>query len=182
MNPKDAAKGRDPLRHRVAGAIRRMVVRLTGKDGGPTRTLWQLVGVRLGASEEVVEAEHFLGIGFYSRPGSDGRPEAIVVNVGGANAPAIVAVRDEKTRQAMAGAIKAGETMVYTPLLVMHMKDDQTVEIRTANGTAGTLAFQADLAALAAHVDSLPVGGTGSAPSPPGTAPTGTGTTVLKAE
>lgn len=181
MTPGDAAKGRDRGLKTLAGLVRRMVVKLSGKTSGPTRTLWQLLGVKVGESEEVVEAEHFLGIGFYSRPGSTGKPEAIVVNVGGANAPAIVAVRDEKTRAAIAGAIKAGETMVFNAVAVIYLKDDGTIEIRSPGGAAQALAFQSQLVALRNHVNGLLVGGSGSALN--GLAPNvGAGTTVVKGE
>lgn len=167
----------DPRWIRVAGMVRRMAISLTSK------VLWQLVGFRLpDGSQEVVNAEAFTGIGFFARAPSSGVPEAIVVSVGDANAPMIIAVRDEKTRAAVVGALKVGETAMYTDKAIVYLKDNGTIEARSAGGAAAALATKADVTALANFVQGLLVGGTGSAPIPPGTVPQPTGTLKFKAE
>ena len=167
----------DPRWIRVAGMVRRMAISLT------TKVLWQLVGFRLpDGTREVVSAEVFGGIGFFARPPSSGDPEAIVVSVGDASAPMIIAVRDEKTRAAIAGALRLGETAVYTDQVIVHLRDDGTIEARSAGGAAVPLATRADVAALANFVQGLLVGGTGSTPVPPGTVPQPTGTRRFRAE
>jgi phage gp45-like len=123
----------DPRWIKVAGMVRRMAISLTSK------VLWQLVGFQLpDGSKEVSKAEAFTGIGFFARPPSSGSPEAIVVSVGDASAPMIVAVRDEKTRAAIVGALKVGESAVYNDKAIVYVKDDGTIEARTATGLAST--------------------------------------------
>lgn len=125
----------------AAGAVRRMAITLT------SRALWQLAGFEL-EEREVVTAEPFLGIGFASRPPSSGKPEAIVVMVGDAKNPMIVAVRDEATRAAIAGALKLGETMVYTDKVFAHLKEDGTLEARKPAEAADFAALKRDLQRL----------------------------------
>jgi len=167
----------DPRWIRVAGMIRRMAITLTSK------VLWQLAGFQLpDGSREVSNAEAFTGIGFFARPPSSGSPEAIVVSVGDASAPMIIAVRDEKTRAAIVGALKVGETAMYNDKAMVYLKDDGTIEARSSGGAAAALATKGDVTALANFVQGLLVGGTGSAPIPPGTVPQPTGTLKFKAE
>ncbi len=167
----------DPRWIRVAGMVRRMAITLTSK------VLWQLAGFQMpDGSREVFNAEAFTGIGFFARPPSSGSPETIVVSVGDASAPMIIAVRDEKTRAAIMGAIDVGETAIYTDKAVVYLKSDGTIEARSAGGVAAALATKADVTALANFVQGLMVGGTGSAPIPPGTVPTPAGTLKFKAE
>ncbi len=133
----------DPRWIRVAGMIRRMAISLT------TQVLWQLAGFRLpDGSREVTKAEAFTGIGFFARPPSSGEPEAIIVSLGDASAPMIVAVRDEKTRAAVMGALQIGETAMYTDKAVVYLKSDGTIEARSGGGGAAPLATKADLDAL----------------------------------
>jgi hypothetical protein len=138
----------DPKWIRIAGMVRRMAVTLTSK------VLWQLVGVPLpddegGATErEVINAEAFIGFGFFARPPSSGKPEAIILSVGDADAPMIIAVRDEKTRAAIVGALKLGETAIYTDQALVYLKDNGTIEARSAAGAAAALATKADMDAL----------------------------------
>jgi hypothetical protein len=138
----------------VAGMVRRMAISLTSK------VLWQLVGFRLpyaqggATAQEVLNAEPFTGIGFFARPPSSGAPEAIVVSVGDANAPMIIAVRDEKTRAAIAGALQAGETAMYTDQAIVYLRGDGTIEARTAGGAATALATKQDLQILRAAIGS----------------------------
>lgn len=181
----------------LAGLVRRMAISLTSK------VLWQLVGFRLpdaqgGATgQEIVNAEPFTGIGFYARPPSSGAPEAIVVSVSDANAPMIIAVRDEKTRAAIAGALQAGETAVYTDRALVYLRSDGTIEARSARGGAAALATKQDLqilrAAIASAVIAVGAGGANAinvacdaavaALAPPVTPPTWPiGTRTLKGE
>lgn len=120
---------------RLAGMLRRFAITLT------TRALWQLTGHRLlDGTTETRDAEVFGGIGFYARPPSSGKPEAIAVFLGdGVGRPVVVAVRDETTRQAIAGGLDAGETAVFTDKAIVVIKASGTVEIRSANGAAGPL-------------------------------------------
>lgn len=121
----------DPLLVRARGAIRRMAVTLT------SQVLWQLAGFRMpDQSREAFNAEVFGGIGIYARPPDSTQPEAIVLMVGDAKAPAIVAVRDEATRAAVAGALKADETMVFNSEVCMHATADGHVDLRAASGAA----------------------------------------------
>jgi phage gp45-like len=119
----------------AAGAIRRMAIALTSK------ALWQLTGLRLlDNSTEVMTAEPFGGIGFHARPAASGKPEAIVLLVGdNATTPVVVAVRDEKTRQAIAGALAGDETAMFNSQAIVVCKADGTVEVRSKNGTAKKL-------------------------------------------
>jgi phage gp45-like len=178
MRSKEALlESTDPRWIRIAGMIRRMAISLT------TKVLWQLVGFRLpDGSQEVLNAEAFTGIGFFSRPPRSGEPEAIVVSVGDANAPMIIAMRDEKTRAKIVGALKVGETAMYNALSLFHIKDDGSMEARSATGAAGELATKADVTALANFVQGLFVGGQGSIKVPDGTVPQPTGTQKFKAE
>lgn len=61
---------------------------------------------------------------------------------------------------------------------------DDTVEIRSADGTATKLPTWADFAALVNFIQAmtLPVSGATAGPPAPGTVPTGSGTNVLKGE
>lgn len=182
MRSKEALlESTDPRWIRVAGMVRRMAISLT------TKVLWQLVGVQLpdgngGKVKETINAEAFTGIGFFARPPSSGKPEAIVVSLGDASAPMIIAVRDEKTRAAIVGSLEAGETAMYNDRALVYVKSDGSIEARSAGGTAAPLATKADLTALANFVQGLLVGGSGSAPIPPGTVPQPTGTLKFKAE
>lgn len=173
----------DPRWIRVAGMVRRMAISLT------TKVLWQLVGFRLpDGSFEVVNAEAFTGIGFFSRPPTSGKPEAIVLSVGDASVPAIVAVRDEKTRAAIVGALKVGETAMFNDQALVYIKDNGTIEARSAAGTAAPLATKADLDALKSAIQGwTPVPNDGGAALKTAlfalfSVPWPAGTTKLKAE
>lgn len=128
---------------KLAALVQRMAITLTAE------VLWQLAGFRLpDGSQQVIKAEPFTGIGFFSRPPSSGEPEAIVVNVEGASAPMIIAIRDEKTRAAIVGALLQGETAMYTDKSLFKINADGTMEGRSANGTAHFLGTVPDLATL----------------------------------
>lgn len=143
----------------LAGMVRRMAITLT------SQVLWQLAGFRMpDGSQEVINAEPFTGAGFYSRPPSSGQPEAIVLNVKNASAPMIIAIRDEKTRAAIVGALLQGETAMYTDKSLFKINADGTMEGRSAGGTAGFLGSLADLQALKSVFQSwTPVAGDGGA-------------------
>lgn len=137
----------DPLRVRLAGAIRRFVITLTDA------AIWQVTGYRMpDGSTETRNAELFGGIGFAARPPAGGKPEAIGVMVGDASTPVIIAIRDEETRRAVAGALELDESMMFNTTAVMLIKADGTIEARAVGGSAVPLATKADLDALAAYV------------------------------
>ncbi len=139
---RQLAQAIDPKWVAVTGSIRRMAISLTAK------TLWQLVGFRIGTKTETLPAETFLGIGFHARPSSSGKPEAIVLMVNGQDAPVVVAVRDEKTRAAIAGALLEDETAMFNTQAIVVAKADGSIEARSAAGVALPLATKADLTAL----------------------------------
>lgn len=159
-DPKDLAGDIDPRWQQLLGMVRRVAITLT------TKALWQIAGFKsFDGTQETKQVEVFPGLGIYARPPSSGKPEAIVVMVGAdAATPAIVATRDEATRASVAGAIAAGETMVYTPLAVVYLKSDGTIEARSASGAASPLATKADLVALLNAISGAPTtGGDGGA-------------------
>lgn len=166
----------DPARKRIAGAVRRMAITLTAK------VLWQLTGYKIDGQTETFSAEPFTGIGISARPPTASKPEAIVLMVGDAKNPTIIAVRDEQTRAKVAGALGVDETMLFNSKAVVHVKANETVEVRKPGGVAVALATKADVTALANFVQGLFVGGSGSAVVPPGTVPQPSGTTVLKGQ
>jgi phage gp45-like len=154
----------DPQMRSLFGMIRRMAVSVTSKP------LWQAVGYRIAANVETLVAEVFAGIGFYSRPPRNGKPEAIAVFVGGnTKSPAFVAMRDEKTRAAVAD-IAEDETAIFNSRAVVVVKADGTVEIRLASGVAVALATLADVQALWNFITTmvLPVQTAGTATSQAG--------------
>lgn len=169
------------------GAIRRMAITLTAK------ALWQLTGFNLGdGNVETFNGEVFGGIGFYARPPSSGKPEAIAIAVGGSKTMVVVGVRDEATRSSIAGGINADEAMVFGSQALVYVRNDGTVEIRTPGGSAQALALKSDVDSLASYVDNtlvLAVATTGTASAQTGTAtvatshaPSASGTSVLKGQ
>lgn len=165
----------------AAGQIRRMAISLT------SRALWQLTGFTLlDGKREPLPAEPFLGIGFHARPSSSGKPEAIVLMVGDdAKSPVVVAVRDEKTRQAIAGALAGDETAMFNSLVIAIAKADGTFEIRSKAGVAIPLATKADIDALkawaATHLHTS-TGALAVTTVPTVAPPAAVGTTKLKGE
>jgi phage gp45-like len=178
MSVERFARVTDPDLNAQRGAIRRMVV------SRASTVLWQLLGFTVERKKETTRGvEVFHGVGISAIPSESGKPEAIVVNVGGATAPVVIASRDEKTRAAMVpSGMKAGETCIYSEGAVIYVRADGTVEVRTPAGTAKSLATKDDVKLLADFVNTLLVGGTGSAVIPPNTVPRPTGTTVLKGQ
>lgn len=171
------------------GMIRRMAVVLT--DG----TLWRLLGQRGGqGGDETREVENFSGIGFYARPpSSGGNPEAIAVAVAGGKNMAIVATRDEATRQAVAGNIDEDETATFNSCTLIINKKNATVEIRLPSGTAVSLMLKSEGVTMRNELHNH-THGPGSFTAPSGGGPvtgtsgagpavtTPTGTTVLKGQ
>lgn len=166
----------------IRGMVRRFVVTLT------SGLRWQALGIRSPTGgDEVVQLETFPGIGFYARPASSGKPEAIAVAISGAaKARVIIASRDadaQATAEAALadGELAEGETLVYTPTGVIHMRANGTVEIRSLGGTAKELATKQDVEELRNWAEDHTHPGNGSKPDPP-SPPNPSGTTVLKAE
>lgn len=184
----------DPKLVRARNAIRRFVVKLTDA------AIWQLAGVRTPDGIETRRAEVFGGIGIAARPPAGNESEAIGVMVGDANTPVVIAIRDEKTRAAVAGALGVDETMLFNTTALMLIKSDGTIEARSVGGAAVALATKADVQALrdyvrnqfstaTGHIHATPSGPTttittvnaaGSAPTH--APPSPSGTTVLKGE
>jgi phage gp45-like len=138
------------FRRQVAGIVRRMSITLT--EGGT----WQTVGHFLfGTDRETRTPEHYPGIGIAARPpAGSASAEALVLQVGGQNQPAIVATRDEATRAQVAD-VAADETAIYNSLARVHAKDDGTIEARTHGGTAVPLCTLAEAQAIASKLNAL---------------------------
>lgn len=182
--PRELAEAVGAKARELAGKIRRFVVTRT------TSALWQVTGhdlASIGGEVETREAEVFQGIGFYARPDDDEDTEAIVAFVAGAGNPIAIAVRNEATRRQIAADLLAGETQIHNATVLIRIKANGTVEIRTAAGVAVPLATKADLEALRTYVRSnmtiaCPAGtstpGTSDVTGPPAVA----GTQVLKAQ
>lgn len=140
---EDYAEQIGEFRRQLFGSIRRMAISLT--SGG----IWQAVGHLLfDGVKETREIELWPGIGFFARPprGSESA-EAIVVNAGGQNNSAIIATRDEATRQ-LVDDVADDEAAMFNTLARVHVQDDGTIEARTHAGTAKRLATVEDLEAL----------------------------------
>lgn len=178
--PEDLAAQQWPLERFVRGMIRRMAVTFSDK------VKWQLLGNRGGSGgDEVASFDVFSGIGFFSRPPRSGKPEAIVASYGSTRTSAIIATRDEATRQVGAGDLQEGETCVYNDKARIIVKADGSVEIRLHGGVALSLALKSDYDGLADWIHSTMVIATPSGNSSPGTVnvpPEATGTTVLLAQ
>jgi hypothetical protein len=182
---KEHARKTDPLELKFRNLVRRYVV--TAARGA----FWKILGVRLPDGNETNTIELFSGIGFYATPPASGKPEVIVVNVGNAKAPVIVATRDWKTLKAVLaqlGEVDAGSTIVHNGAAVLYMRPNGTVEIRTPGGTAKRLATVDDVQAVRddLHLHEhlyVPPGGPPAVTTTGGPAVTApVGTTVLKGE
>jgi len=125
------------LERRVKAMIRRM---------RPLKTagaLWRLAGYAGEVDAEGVEL--FSGIGFYSRPGSSGKPEVVVNKIGGASGhPVVVATRDESIRV----ELDEDETAIFNSASIVKIKADGTIEVGSRGGTPVPLATLADVEAI----------------------------------
>jgi phage gp45-like len=174
----------DPLEVRLKNLIRRKLITAT------RGALWKLLGIRGLEGDETGLVEVFSGIGISARPPASGKPEAIVVNVGGAKAPVIVATRDKATLDAVLdqlGELEVGSTLVFSGTAVIYVRANGTVEIRTPGGVAVPLATKADVDAIRNALDGhthtyLPGTGTATTTTLNPSVPAPTGTTVLKAQ
>lgn len=178
MTAEDFANAIGEFRREMAGKIRRMVI---GRSNGG---IWQALGHALfdATKREAPDVENYPGIGIFARP-PDRQGEAIVVQVGGPNNPAIIAARDEATR-AKVDAIAADETTIYNAEARVYLKHDGTIEARTHAGVAVKLCTLADAQAMRADLNNhshlyIPPGSGGGAPiattgNPAVTAPVGT--------
>jgi len=144
--PRELAEAVGGAARELAGKVRRMIVTRT------RTALWQVTGhLLLDGTTETRDAENFAGgVGFYSRPSEDEDTEAIVAFPGGPGNPIIVATRQEAVRRVIAADLNADETQIHNSAVVIRIKANGTVEIRTAAGVAAELATKADLAALRA--------------------------------
>lgn len=120
-----------PSARDLRGRLRRMAIKVT------SRVLWQLIGHRTDDGRETVDVEVFPGVGFYARPRASDRAEAIVVNVGGAAHPAIVATRNEDVRKDIA-ALGEDETAMFNSQAIVHVIGDQ-IHVRLPGGTTKRL-------------------------------------------
>lgn len=143
---EDFAREIGEFRRRVAGVARRLTVRMT--ESG----VWMLAGhILFDDVRETREVELWPGIGFFARPPRGDTAEAVVLNLGGQNNPAIVATRDEATRTKV-DDLAEDETALFNSAARVHVKANGTIEARTHTGTAVALATKADVDALAAYV------------------------------
>jgi hypothetical protein len=150
--PGEHAAAIGPAMRDALGRIRRMAISVTSK------ALWQVLGhLLLDGSTEARDAEVFTGIGFYSRPSSSGKPEAIVVFPGGPGNPVVVATRDEQTRKSAAGSIAENETAVFNTLAMMLIKAAGIIELRSIGGVATPPALKSDLDTLKAAISGAAV-------------------------
>ncbi|MGE0547621.1 MAG: hypothetical protein AB7O24_04235 [Kofleriaceae bacterium] len=169
-----------------------MAVRLT------TGTRWQLVGHRVGSESETPDAEPFTGIGFYARPRTTSKAEAVLASVGEASHAVAIATRDEDLRRIWKSVLDAAAnvTAIFNSLAIVVAKPDGTVEVRSLNGTARSLALKSDVQNVDSKYDGHVHGASGASTTgpltkfipgfPPVTVPlvpaTIQGTDVLKGE
>lgn len=162
---------------RAWGAVRRFVITMT------ETAIWQVTGVRLPDGIETRRAEVFGGIGLVARPPAGVEAEAIGAMVGDANAPVIVAVRDEATRSAKMGDIAEDETAIFNGQARVHVRADGTIEARTHGGTAKQLVTIDDYNALRDWIHTTMIvnatGATAGTTTPP---PNAMGTQKLRGE
>jgi phage gp45-like len=136
----------------AAGKIRRMAITLT------TRALWQVLGhLLIDGTPETHDAEVFSGVGFYSRPPTGSKPEAIVVFPGGPGNPTIIATRDEATRKASVGNGTDDIAAMFNTVAIVMVKADGTIELRSVGGSASFVALTSDLATLKSAISGAAV-------------------------
>jgi phage gp45-like len=157
---EDFANAIGEFRRTMRGLVRRVKVDLTDAGG-----FWRVLGHTLfdPTDREGRDVANYPGIGIAARPPVDAGAEAIVVNVGGQNNPAIVATRDEATR-AKVDDVATDETAIYNSSARVHVKVDGSIEARTHAGTASQLVTMDDFNAL---IGILNGAGTGAATAIP---------------
>lgn len=144
---KDFKEEQGPVARFNASRLRRMAVSVT------SRVFWQLLGPKSHESKQpTTEAENFSGIGFYARPLTTDKAEAVLASIGDARHSIIIATRNEDVRKQIAN-LEPNETAIFTSLSTVVIKADGTVEIRTKDGTAQSLATKADLQAVVDALD-----------------------------
>ena len=153
--PADNNRPNDPSWRKVAGAVRRMVVTLA------ERGRWQLRGYRTLA-ELVPDVEVFQALGLWARPPTPATPaaatvEAIVLNLHDSDAPVVVALRDERTRKAVAAAIAADTTILHNSVVGAYLTAAGLLELRGHAGIAVALARLLDLSSLKTIIAAIPV-------------------------
>lgn len=185
---EDLARERGPRERRSRGLTRRMRIRSTGGSQ------WQVTGYTFLGHVETDNPEPFTGVGFYSRPRSSSRAEAVVITIGEAQHRVIVATRDEDLRRLWKDELdeESDVAAMFNVTTIVLIKPDGTVEIRSQGGAAVSLAKLAELQALANHFYSHSHASNGAPPiptfdppDPPGDPledPGFDGTQVLKAE
>ena len=160
-----------------ASRLRRLAIGIT------SRVFWQLVGYKSHESKTpTTDAEPFTGIGFYARPRSTDRAEAVLASIGDARHSVIIATRNEDVRKQIAN-LEEDETAIFTSQSTVVIKADGTIEIRSANGVALPLPTLQEIASFISaynlHVHTE-TGTVTTVPTVLVSAPSGT--TVLKAE
>lgn len=144
----DLKREQSPEAKSNASRIRRLAVSVT------SRVFWQLLGYKSHESKQKgIDAENFSGIGFYARPKTSDKAEAVLVSVGDARHSVIIATRNEDVRKQIAN-LAENETAIFTSLSTVVIKADGTIEIRSKDGTALPLPTLADLQAVVDALDS----------------------------
>lgn len=132
---KDFKSEQSPSSRMNASRIRRLLVSVTSS------VFWQLLGPKSHENEGrqgTLDAEVFSGIGFYSRPRTTDKTEAVLASVGDARHSVIIATRNESVRRAIAD-LQADETAIFTSDGIIVIKADGTIEARSKDGTAQKL-------------------------------------------
>jgi len=164
----------------LRGLARRLSVTLTDASA-----FWQLRGYQDSESnvEVIPDVPVFHNIGFMSRPASGGRPEAIVISIGGASGhPVVVATRDSR----LSASLAEDETIIHNSKSRVIIRASGEVLIDNGSG-ALALALKGDVdnikTWLATHTHSGVTTGPGASgvSVQAGTLPTATGTSTLKA-
>lgn len=147
----------DAAKTALRSLVRRVVAIVTNAG-----SVWNFRGYvdAAGNQETFDRVEVFQGIGFSARPAAGGRPEAIVLNVGGGKGhPVAVATRD---RRLVVTSLAEGETAIHNAAGArVHLMADGAIVIRAASGKtismddgsgAVALATKADVDALTTYV------------------------------
>jgi hypothetical protein len=140
-----------PTMRDALGLVRRMAVTLT--DGA----FWQVIGHLLmdGVTREPRTVEPWQGIGFSARPAPGSNAEGVMVNIGGAQNPALVATRDEDLRRKVFPPSRPQEqdnTAMYNTVVVAQCTKTGLFTATTPGGTPHGLALKSELENLRAFV------------------------------